>query len=575
MFGSSSRRPGVGPPTPGSTNVSTSPGVGVSRGGFAPSGIYRNTPGTSSVLRTVGSTSQLLSAANVSASSNPATQPAKFNATSKPSSSASNSYTFRSIRSSALNTLGSPYSSGASSRSTSNVSGQGRSISSVPRTGVASSSAQRSLPRVLSSSRLLGNISSSPLSSVSPTGPRSPVRNEQAGYRPTGGGSTLKRLANEATDVSGKDSESPVTPPYESTPSSERSSSQVEGFVPPGDPRNAGLGLSPHGFVQKERLSFKLSDLSMSTTVGEGSFGRVRIVKYKPFGTWYALKIMKKHDIVKLRQVEHIKSEVSILNSVFHPFIVNLLGHLQDEKKLYLLFEYVPGGELFSYLRQENTLSESSTRFYAAEILLAFEYLHSLSIVYRDLKPENILLTAKGHVKITDFGFAKIVRDRTYTLCGTPEYLAPEIIQSKGHDKGVDWWALGILIYEMLAGYPPFLDDTPYVIYQKILAGHIEWPSHFSPEVRDLIRKLLNGDRTRRLGSLRGGAYDVKMHPWFSSCIKNWDYVYSCGYRAPYIPRVSGADDTSNFDSYPESDDDSDDSLEPIDDNLFRCLDVL
>lgn len=573
MFGSSSRRPGVGSPTPGTSNTSTSPGVGVSRGGFAPTNIYRNAPGTSSVLRTVGSASQLLSTGNVSTSPSAPGQLNKYNSTSKPATSASNNYTFRSIRSSALNTLGSPYNTTTPARSTPNTSGQGRSISSVPRTGVASSNAQRTLPRVLSSSKLLGNTSQSPISSISPNGPRSPVRSDQSSFRPNQSGSTLSRLTAESSTSHGNGS--PVTPPYESTSSSsERSSSAVDGFAPSG-PSTAGLGLSPHGFVQKERLPFKLSDLTMSTTVGEGSFGRVRVVKYEPFGAWYALKIMKKHDIVKLRQVDHIKSEVSILNSVFHPFIVNLLGHLQDEKKLYLLFEYVPGGELFSYLRQENTLSESSTRFYAAEILLAFEYLHSLSIVYRDLKPENILLTAKGHVKITDFGFAKIVRDRTYTLCGTPEYLAPEIIQSKGHDKGVDWWALGILIYEMLAGYPPFLDDTPYVIYQKILAGHIEWPSHFSPEVRDLIRKLLNGDRTRRLGSLRGGAYDVKMHPWFASCIKNWDYVYSCGYRAPYIPRVSGASDTSNFDNYPESDDDSDNTLEPVDANLFRCLDVL
>jgi serine/threonine protein kinase len=153
-----------------------------------------------------------------------------------------------------------------------------------------------------------------------------------------------------------------------------------------------------------------------------------------------------------------------------------MVGHMQDAAKLYMLCEYVPGGELFSYLRREGQLPERAARFYAAEIVLALEYLHSLSVLYRDLKPENLLLTAAGHVKITDFGFAKVVADRTYSLCGTPEYLAPEIIQSAGHGRGVDWWALGILLFEMLAGFPPFYADTPNGIYQKILAGAIDMP---------------------------------------------------------------------------------------------------
>lgn len=131
--------------------------------------------------------------------------------------------------------------------------------------------------------------------------------------------------------------------------------------------------------------------------------------------------------IIRLKQVDHIKSEVKILSQISHPFIVNMLGFLADDKRLYMLFDYVPGGELFSHLRREGKFSEAASRLYAAEIVLAFEYLHNFNIVYRDLKPENLLLTSKGHVKITDFGFAKVVDDRTYTLCGTPEYLAPEV----------------------------------------------------------------------------------------------------------------------------------------------------
>ena len=177
-----------------------------------------------------------------------------------------------------------------------------------------------------------------------------------------------------------------------------------------------------------------------------------------------------------------------------------------------MLFPYICGGELFSYLRSAGRFNNNATLFYAAEIVSALDYLHSLDVVYRDLKPENLLIDRDGHLKIIDFGFAKRVTDRTWTLCGTPEYLAPEIIQSKGHNKAVDWWALGILIYEMLAGYPPFFDDNPFGIYEKILSGKIEWPRHIDQIAKDLIKKLLVQDRTKRLGNLKNGSDDVKRH---------------------------------------------------------------
>ena len=138
--------------------------------------------------------------------------------------------------------------------------------------------------------------------------------------------------------------------------------------------------------------------------------------------------------------------------------------------------------------------------------------MHKKGYIHRDLKPENLLIDKEGHVKITDFGFAKRISDRTWTLCGTPEYLAPEIIQSKGHNKAVDWWALGILIYEMLAGYPPFFDDNPFSIYEKILAGRVEWPPHLDPTAKDIIRRLLVHDRNKRLGTSKTGTEDVKKH---------------------------------------------------------------
>ena len=340
---------------------------------------------------------------------------------------------------------------------------------------------------------------------------------------------------------------------------------------------------------------------TIGDTLGTGTFGRVRLVSYhqpplSPKPLHFALKMLKKSEILRLKQVEHIKAEKSILSRICHPFIVNLFTAFQDERYLYMLMEYVIGGELFSQLRKVGRFSNDTARFYAAEIVLALQYLHSKDIVYRDLKPENLLIDREGHIKITDFGFAKVVEDRTWTLCGTPEYLgqtpalsqlshrrtiallcsladtcvvlcgcgavltAPEIIQSKGHGKAVDWWALGILIYEMIAGYPPFYDENPFGIYQKILAGRIEFPRHCDPYAKDLIKKLLTADRSKRFGCLKDGADDIKRHRWFKGV--DWGRVHARRVKPPYVPGFASPDDTSNFDKYPESD--GDDGATPL-----------
>eukprot|EP00388_Colpodella_angusta_P014566 GDKJ01036418.1.p1 GENE.GDKJ01036418.1~~GDKJ01036418.1.p1 ORF type:complete len:338 (+),score=60.27 GDKJ01036418.1:94-1107(+) len=312
-----------------------------------------------------------------------------------------------------------------------------------------------------------------------------------------------------------------------------------------------------------------LAHFDLRNTVGTGTFGRVRVVKVKgcPDRTPFALKIMKKAVIINLRQVEHVKAEKVILTMIEHPFIVNLVASFQDDRRLFMLMEYVNGGELFSYLRRVGRLPDAHARFYTAEITLAFQYLHLMNIVYRDLKPENLLIDTTGHLKITDFGFAKIVEDRTWTLCGTPEYLAPEIIQSRGHNKSVDWWALGILIFEMLAGFPPFFDENPFGIYQKILAGRIEFPRQIDVRPKELIKKLLTHDRTRRFGCLRGGAEDIKQHRWFAGV--DWDVVLQRGLYPPFVPQVRSLDDTSMFDQYPDSVDQRVQDLSPRDQALF------
>ena len=291
----------------------------------------------------------------------------------------------------------------------------------------------------------------------------------------------------------------------------------------------------------------------MAGGVGTGTFGRVRIVRHVKTGKYFALKILKKNEIIRLKQVEHILSEKHILAQIDHPFIVKLFATFKDAKNLYMLMEFVPGGEIFSHLRRAGRFTNETTKFYAASIVLAIQSLHQKDIVYRDLKPENLLLDQNGFLKITDFGFAKVLTDRTWTLCGTPEYLAPEIIQSKGHGKGVDWWALGILIYEMLAGYPPFYDENPFGIYQKILAGRIEFPRHFDFHAKDLVKKLLVADRTKRLGNLKNGAEDIKKHKWFKGF--DWNSLINVTVTLHIVPEVKGEGDTNNFDRYPESDD--------------------
>jgi protein kinase A len=293
-----------------------------------------------------------------------------------------------------------------------------------------------------------------------------------------------------------------------------------------------------------------LDNFDRIKTLGTGSFGRVMLVKHKANKTFHALKILDKAKVVKLKQVEHTMNEKRILASIKCPFLVHMDYHFKDNSYLYMVLEFVPGGEMFSHLRRIGRFSETHSRFYASQIVLAFEYLHNLDIVYRDLKPENILIDSQGYVKLTDFGFAKKVKGRTWTLCGTPEYLSPEIILSKGYNKAVDWWALGVLIYEMSAGYPPFFADQPIQIYEKIVSGKVRFPSHFTADLKDLLRNLLQVDLTKRFGNLKNGVADIKGHKWFTAA--DWVAIFLKKVDAPFMPKCRSAGDASNFDDYEE-----------------------
>lgn len=265
------------------------------------------------------------------------------------------------------------------------------------------------------------------------------------------------------------------------------------------------LDQNPKSLVLKTPGKLNLDEYELLKALGEGSFGRVYIVRHKSKGQYWAFKQLKKMEIIKSKQVDHLKNEVYILNSLQHPFIVKMAGMTQDARYLYIGMEFVSGGELFTYLRKVVRFPKYQAALYTMQVAMMFEFLHSNNVIYRDLKPENLLIDNEGYLKLTDFGFAKIVDTRTYTLCGTPEYIAPEIILNKGHGKGVDWWTLGVLVYEMLAGIDPFNDSDPMMIYQNIIRGNLKFPRNFDKDGRSLVKHLLVADLSKRYGNLKNG----------------------------------------------------------------------
>ena len=291
----------------------------------------------------------------------------------------------------------------------------------------------------------------------------------------------------------------------------------------------------------------KWRDLELRRILGTGTYGRVKLVVHKPTGKTYALKCMRKGLIVKEKQVKHVVQEKQILAMVRHPFILGLVGTYQDNGELYMLLELALGGELFTLLGKRAPLKDSASRFYAAQVVAVFAYLHSQSVVYRDLKPENLLLDDHGYLRLVDFGFAKLITDRTFTLCGTPDYLSPEIILNKGHGFGVDWWCTGVLCFECLCGACPFNvgNKDPMEGYRKIIKCKVPYPAALSMLAKDFIQRLLTVDQYRRLGCLKHGANDVKMHPWFQGL--DFADLEAKKLSAPFVPKIKSKTDDSNF----------------------------
>ncbi|XP_014914512.1 serine/threonine-protein kinase Sgk1-like isoform X4 [Poecilia latipinna] len=295
--------------------------------------------------------------------------------------------------------------------------------------------------------------------------------------------------------------------------------------------------LSP---VNTETSQVKPSDFDYLKVIGTGSFGKVLLARHRKQGGYYAVKALDKQMIIKRKEQRNVMVERSVLlKGLKHPFLVGLHFSFQTPKTLYFVLDFANGGELFYHLQREGSFPEPRAAFYAAEIAAALGYLHSLSIVYRDLKPENVLLDSKGHVMLTDFGLCKegvAVGGITHTFCGTPEYLAPEVLLGQPYSLAVDWWGLGAVLFEMLSGLPPFYSRSRLEMLENILYSPLQLPSGLSESAHSLLKGLLERNVSKRLGQ-RLDIEELKEHQFFASI--NWDDLIARKVRPPFIPKVT------------------------------------
>ena len=303
---------------------------------------------------------------------------------------------------------------------------------------------------------------------------------------------------------------------------------------------------------QPINIKFTYNDFQPIKLLGRGSFGEVLLVRLKATGKVYAMKILDKKILKMKKQQIHTKTERDLMVKINSPFIVNIKSAFQDDTNLYLVSEFMQGGDMFFHMHDGQIIifNTEKTRFYILELVLALEFLHKNNMVYRDLKPENILLDDKGHVKLTDFGLSKILEDeddKAFTLCGTPQYLAPEVLLRQGYDKMVDWWSLGCVMYEMLVGRLPFAIKRGIKLSLKIYEKKIEFPKHINKDARDLVEKLLVVDPLKRIGYGPNGSEDIKEHPFFEGV--DWDLAKQKKLKPPFIPKLKNDVDLRYFDN--------------------------
>ncbi|KAH9785341.1 protein kinase family protein [Citrus sinensis] len=348
-------------------------------------------------------------------------------------------------------------------------------------------------------------------------------------------------------------------------------------------------------YMRLQRHKMGADDFELLTMIGKGAFGEVRVCREKTTGHVYAMKKLKKSEMLRRGQVEHVRAERNLLAEVDSNCIVKLYCSFQDDEFLYLIMEYLPGGDMMTLLMRKDTLTEDEARFYVAETVLAIESIHKHHYIHRDIKPDNLLLDKYGHLRLSDFGLCKPLdcstlqeqdftignnlngssqnnerpaapkrtqqeqlqhwqknrRMLAYSTVGTPDYIAPEVLLKKGYGMECDWWSLGAIMYEMLVGYPPFYSDDPMSTCRKIVnwRTHLKFPEEakLSIEAKDLISKLLC-NVNQRLGAK--GADEIKVHPWFDGV--DWARIYQM--EAAFIPEVNDELDTQNFEKFEESD---------------------
>ena len=299
--------------------------------------------------------------------------------------------------------------------------------------------------------------------------------------------------------------------------------------------------------IEEGKKLISLSDFDIMKLIGKGSFAKVYLVRNRFNNKIYSMKKLNKPFIKKNRQEQNIINERILLSKMNYPFLVKLYCCFQDKEYLYFIMEFIQGGELFFHLHREIRFDDEKTRFYIAELILALNFLHKNKIIYRDIKPENILLDIEGHIKLTDFGLSRLCsgeKEKAFTICGTPYYIAPEILEQKGYNNTVDWWSLGCLMYEMLNGKPLFNFSGKLKIseYKK----KIILPNNFSKEAKDLIIKLLDLDPKTRLGAGKNGFENLKNHKYFEDI--DWDDLENKKITPPFIPNVEGNMDLKYFD---------------------------
>lgn len=353
-------------------------------------------------------------------------------------------------------------------------------------------------------------------------------------------------------------------------------------------------------YMRLRRHKMGVDDFELLTIIGRGAFGEVRLCREKATSNVYAMKKLKKSEMLRRGQVEHVRAERDLLAEVDSPYIVKLYCSFQDDEFLYLIMEYLPGGDMMTLLMRKDTLTEDESKFYVAETILAIESIHKRIYIHRDIKPDNLLLDRSGHLKLSDFGLCKPLdsscfpnlsdldyaagkstnpssdgdkqssnstaprrtqqeqllhwqknrRMLAYSTVGTPDYIAPEVLLKKGYGMECDWWSLGAIMFEMLVGYPPFYSEDPMSTCRKIVnwRSHLKFPEEasLSLEAKDLISKLLcNVDQ--RIGTK--GAHEIKAHPWFAGV--EWEKLYQM--EAAFIPEVNDELDTQNFEKFEET----------------------